>query len=90
LHMFVNKKRETSTGKEYTKKPSKMSKSASRVWEVFIIREHLNFEFDFIITFLLSWNFDFWRKGKLFFWQYGLWVLMDAKLEKDSIDGVCK
>jgi hypothetical protein len=52
--MFVNKKRETSTGKEYTKKPSKMSKGESRVWEVFVIREHLNFDFDFIVTFLLS------------------------------------
>jgi hypothetical protein len=59
------------------------------VWEVFVIREHLNFDFDFIVTFLLSWNFDFWRKGKLFFWEYGLWILMDANLVKHCIDGVC-
>jgi hypothetical protein len=54
LAHVCEKKRERSSGKEYTKKPSKMSKGESRVWEVFVIREHLNFDFDFIVTFLLS------------------------------------
>jgi hypothetical protein len=36
------------------KNPSKMSTIESRVWEVSMSREHLNFDFDFILTFLLS------------------------------------